>query len=159
MTNKPGPNVKKIQRLLAFNPDLTYQQMADTCGITKQRVFAIVKQYNMRDMKTNPWDKSSRPCYGGCGKRVRYDSNKSGWCLQCKRLSNAYEFTCTMCGKFNTFLGSNAAQRRGPRRRKIELGTLKHPELQFCNARCRSRYFMKKYWNERKLVDESRKQV
>jgi hypothetical protein len=127
-----------IQRLLSLDSTLTYRELGSYSGVSPQRAKQIVDKYALH--KTGRWSQTSRLCHGGCGQWLRYKSNKSGWCRQCRRRSHSYEYRCAWCGQVRVVSGKLASTRRANNRRvKV------NPSLDFCSKRCAGKYFSKKH--------------
>jgi len=133
MNRKSSTN--RIKELLKAAPQLTYQELGDAVGVTKQRAFQIVKNNNLE--KSFPWTGKTFSCKGGCGKRLYYSLNKSGYCSKCRKESNSFTFNCSHCGKEHTLIGKDATTKRVSFNKGANI---------YCNASCRTSGEMAKYW-------------
>jgi len=127
----------RIKELLEADPLLTYQQLGDAVGVTKQRAFQIVKNNNLE--KSFPWTGKTFSCNGGCGKRLYYTLNKSGYCRKCRKRKNSFTFNCSHCGKEQTLIGRDASRKRVSFNKGANI---------YCNASCRTSGEMSKYWQK-----------
>jgi hypothetical protein len=133
-----------VRRLLSLNPDLTYREIGELAGVSKQRVFQLVEQHGLK--KNNRWADTSKACMGGCSKRLRPKTNKTGWCRECLKKAHSYEFVCGFCRQVNVVTGSDAASRRQNAKRR------KFPGVQFCTKRCSGLYFQRRKRQAEKIT-------
>ncbi len=127
----------RIKELLEADPLLTYQQLGDAVGVTKQRAHQIVKNNNLE--KSFPWTGKTFSCNGGCGKRLYYTLNKGGYCRKCRKRKNSFTFNCSHCGKEQTLIGRDASRKRVSLNKGANI---------YCNASCRTSGEMSKYWQK-----------
>ena len=120
-----------IERLLSHTPAMAYGELAEYAGGSRQRVHQIVKKQNLP--KTIKESLTTRPCLGGCGKRLSYKANRGGRCQLCRVRKSGYEFTCAYCGLVRRVYGSVASARRSNDKKK-------NNNLNFCNSTCAGKH-------------------
>jgi|ETNvirnome_2_130_1030620.scaffolds.fasta_scaffold13490_2 hypothetical protein len=128
--------VNIVRRLLDLDPTLTYRQLGEYAGISRQRAHQIVQAHGLP--KSRQWTESSRLCSGGCGTRLRFASNHSGWCRMCNTLAHGYEYRCGECGEWRVATGRAATSRRSNTRKK------KKYSLDFCGNVCSGKFYARR---------------
>ena len=127
-----------VRRLLDLDPTLTYKKLGEYAGVSRQRVHQLVTKYDLP--KARRWEESSRPCTGGCGRRLRFDRNRSGWCRACNTLAHGYEYRCGECGEWRAVTGRSAINRRANSRK------IKNYNLDFCDNVCAGKFYARRRW-------------
>ena len=133
--NQKTKTVEIIRRLLDHDSALTYKELGEFAGVSRQRAAQIVKDHDIP--KGHKWDATSRLCLGGCGKRLTYVRNQSGFCSPCSVTAHAFEYRCAQCSTIRVVYGLEASQRRSNSKRKAT-------DLDFCNKVCSGKYFIDK---------------
>lgn len=132
---------EKVALLLAGNPQLTYRELGEVCGVKRQRIHQIVKHDGLHKIRRE----TKRPCLGSCGRELYYGSNKNGWCKECMHKRTFHTFTCASCGTKKTVSGHEGSTRRSQQRSR--------PSFQYCNMSCRTSHVITEYWRQRKAQD------